>query len=225
MKATVEQVRADFDRIALITEESGALYTYHKLLLSHLPPQCESALEIGCGTGIFTRRMAATVKKVVGLDLSPEMIRLARERSIKHANIEYLLGDLLELALPEECFDCVVSIATLHHLPTEPALRKMKNLLAPGGRLIIHDLVADDGLLDLCRSVAAKPISMALRFLKTGRPLPPREVRKVWDEHARHDVYLTLSEVKKLCAQFLPEASVQRHLLWRYTIIWQRPLS
>jgi ubiquinone/menaquinone biosynthesis C-methylase UbiE len=224
MKASIEQVRADFDRIALVTEQSGALYTYHNLLLSQLPPQCESALEIGCGTGIFTRRMAATTKRVIGLDLSPEMIRLARERSVKHANIEYLLGDLLELSLPEESFDCVVSIATLHHLPTELALRKMKSLLAPGGVLVIHDLVADDGFLDMCRSVLAKPVSVALRFLKTGRPLPPRETRKVWDEHARFDVYLTLAEVKELCAQLLPEARIQRHLLWRYTIVWHRPL-
>jgi ubiquinone/menaquinone biosynthesis C-methylase UbiE len=225
MKASIEQVRADFDRIALVTERSGVLGTYHNLLLSHLPPQCESALEIGCGTGIFTRRMAATTKRVVGLDLSPEMIRLARERSIKHSNIEYLLGDLLELSLPEESFDCVVSIATLHHLPTEQALRKMKSLLAPGGLLVIHDLIADDGFVDICRNVIAIPVNISLRFLRTGRPLPPREVRQAWNEHARHDVYLTLTEVKKLCAQLLPEASVQRHLLWRYTIVWQRPLS
>ncbi|HEX8888539.1 MAG TPA: class I SAM-dependent methyltransferase [Pyrinomonadaceae bacterium] len=225
MKASIEQVRADFDRIALSTEQRGAPDTYHNLLLSHLPLRCESALEIGCGTGIFTRRLAATTKRVTGLDLSPQMLRLAIERSIDYPNIEYLLGDLMQLALPKDAFDCVVSIATLHHLPTEQALTKMKNVLAPGGRLIIHDLVADDGLLDMCRSVVAKPFSVALRFLKTGRLLPPREVRKAWNEHARSDVYLTLSEVKELCAQLLPEARIQRHFLWRYTIVWQRPLS
>ena len=225
MKASIEQVRADFDRIAIVTEDSGAINAYHNLLLRHLPSQCESALEVGCGSGVFTRHLAASTKRVVGLDLSPQMIRLARERSIDYPNIEYLLGDLLQLTLPAESFGCVVSIATLHHLPTEQALIKMKSLVAPGGLLVIHDLIADDGLMDICRSVIAMPVNVTLRFLKTGRPLPRREVRKAWDEHAQHDVYLTLSEVRKLCEQFLPGAKIQRHLLWRYTVVWQRPLS
>src|SRR5436853_295282 len=224
MKASIEQVRADFDRIAIVTEHRDALNPYQNLLLRHLPVKCESALEIGCGTGVFTRRLAASAKRVIGLDLSPQMIRLARERSIDYPNIEYLLGDLLQLALPSESFGCVVSIATLHHLPTEQALKRMKSLVAPGGCLLIHDLIADDGPLDICRNVIAMPVNIALRFLKTGRHLPPCEVRKAWDDHAQHDIYLTLSEVKKLCEQFLPGAKILRHLRWRYTVVWQRSL-
>jgi ubiquinone/menaquinone biosynthesis C-methylase UbiE len=225
MKASTEQIREDFDRIAVVTEHSGAIAPYHDQLLGHLPPLCESALEIGCGTGTFTRRLAASTQRVVGLDLSPQMIRLAKERSVDCPNIEYMLGDLLQLTLPQESFGFVVSIATLHHLPTEQALVKMKSLVAPGGVLVIHDLVADDGLLDSGRSLIAIPVNMALRLWKSGKLRPPRAVRKVWAEHARMDVYLTLAEVKNLCERFVPGAKIQRHLLWRYTVVWQKPSS
>jgi len=62
-------------------------------------------------------------------------------------------------------------------------------------------------------------------FPENRQALAAREVRKAWDDHAKHDVYLTLSEVKELCEQFLPEAKILRHLRWRYTVIWQRSLS
>lgn len=223
MKASTEQIREDFDQTAMLPEHGGPLDAYYGWLLRHLPPQCESALEIGCGTGSFTRRLATSARKVTGLDLSPQMIHLAREQSADYPNIEYLIGDLLQLAMPEESFGFVISIATLHHLPAERALLKIKSLLAPGSLLIIHDLIADNGLLEMCRSALAAPLNLALRFLKTGRPWPRREVRAAWAAHGQHDVYLTLAEVKKLCEQFLPGAQIRHHLLWRYTIIWRRP--
>ena len=46
--------------------------------------------------------------------------------------------------------------------------------------------------------------------------------RAAWDEHGRHDSYLTLSEIRKTCADVLPGASVKRHLLWRYSLIWKK---
>ena len=56
-------VREDFDRIALLTEASadGATHNdhYHRYLLQHLPTNCHRVLEIGCGTGTFSRRLGA----------------------------------------------------------------------------------------------------------------------------------------------------------------------
>ena len=48
------------------------------------------------------------------------------------------------------------------------------------------------------------------------------ELRAAWDEHGRHDSYLTLSEIRKTCADILPGASVTRHLLWRYSLVWKK---
>lgn len=223
MTSSTSQVRADFDRIALLTERcGGASDHYQSYLLSHLPERCENALEIGCGAGAFTRRLATRAQRVTGLDLSPQMLRMAQERSASHTNIEYVLGDIMRLKLPAESYDCIVSIATLHHLPLDQALPKMKSMLKPGGVLIIHDLVADDGPFDRCMSVLALPVNVGARFWRTGRLLPPKILREAWAEHGKHECYLTLKEVREMCKRYLPEALARRHLLWRYTVVWHK---
>jgi ubiquinone/menaquinone biosynthesis C-methylase UbiE len=224
MTISTSQARADFDRIALLTERcgGGASDYYQSYLLGHLPNQCESVLEIGCGAGAFTRRLAARAQRVTGLDLSPQMLRLAQERSRSHTNIDYISGDIMRLSLAAESYDCIVSIATLHHLPPDQALSKMKSLLRPGGVLVIHDLVADSGPLERGMSVLALPVNLGMRLWKTGQLRPPKAVRQAWAEHGKHETYLTIRQVREMCEQYLPEALVRRHLLWRYTVVWHK---
>ncbi len=57
-----------------------------------------------------------------------------------HPNVEYLLAEANCWSFPEERFDCVASITTLHHLPLAPTLRKMGGALRPGGTLLVLDL-------------------------------------------------------------------------------------
>jgi 2-polyprenyl-3-methyl-5-hydroxy-6-metoxy-1,4-benzoquinol methylase len=223
MNASTHQIRDEFDRIALLTERHGRVSDiYHNYLIQHLPPHFENALEIGCGTGEFTRLLARRARSVVAIDLSAQMIRLAKLQSTHCRNIEYLPGDVMRLSLPAEGYDCIVSMATLHHLPLVEALLKMKNALKPNGVLIIHDLVAAAGLVESVRSALAYPVSVARRFWQTGRLRAPREVREAWAEHGKAEVYLTLAEVREMCRQDLPAARIQRHLLWRYTVVWYK---
>ncbi|HEX8000783.1 MAG TPA: class I SAM-dependent methyltransferase [Pyrinomonadaceae bacterium] len=220
----MNKIAEDFDRIALLTEHHGcANDVYYDYVRRHLPRRCENALEIGCGTGEFTRLLAACARRVLAVDLSPQMIRLAREQSKDYSNIEYVRGDAMRLSLPTESYDCVVSLATLHHLELEQALSRMKDTLRANGVLIIQDLVADCCLIERMKSALVFPVSVARRFWKTGRLRAPREVREAWAEHGKGDVYLTLNQVREMCRQHLPEASVRRHLLWRYTIVWRKP--
>jgi ubiquinone/menaquinone biosynthesis C-methylase UbiE len=221
----MQRIREEFDRIALLTEREGgcgAGEIYYNYLVRHLPPRPEKALEVGCGAGAFTRLLASRARSVVALDLSPEMIRLAKAQSAGCKNIEYLLGDVGQIPLPAEGFDCIVSIATLHHLPLEQALPKMKGALKPDGVLIINDLVADAGVAERGLSALAYPVSALRRFWKTGRLRMSREVREAWAEHGKDEVYLTLAEVREMCGKYLPSAQVRRHLLWRYTVVWRK---
>jgi hypothetical protein len=55
-----------------------------------------------------------------------------------------------------------------------------------------------------------------------GRLLPRREVRDAWAAHERHDLYLRMREVHALCDDVLPGARIKKHLLWRYSIVWQK---
>jgi len=220
---SIYKVREEFDRIALLTERHGSLSDiYRNYLLRHLPHHSENVLEIGCGTGEFTRLIASHAQKVVAIDLSPEMIRLANSQSANYQNIEYVLGDVMSYPLPAERYDCIVSLATLHHLPLEQALIKMKAALKPDGVLIIQDLVAAKGLVERGRSGLAYPVSSARRFWKTRRIRAPREIREAWAEHGKGEVYLTLDEVREMCRQFLPGALIRHHLLWRYTVLWSK---
>jgi len=223
----MHQIREEFDRIALLTERhrGGAGDVYHDYLMRHLPARPEKVLEIGCGSGAFTRLLASRAGSVTALDLSPQMIRLAEAQSGGCENIEYLLGDCMQLPFPAEGYDCIVSIATLHHLPPTRALPKMKGALKPGGVLVIHDLIADAGVVDRCMSALAYPVSMLRLFRETGRARMPREVREAWAEHGRNESYLTLAGVREMCRTYLPAAEVKRHLLWRYTVVWRKPAA
>lgn len=217
-------IQRDFDRIALVSEDGGAHNDhYHNFLLRHLPSNCHNVLEIGCGTGTFARRLAERSEHVLALDLSPEMIRLARERSSQNPNIEFQLADILERSLPAESFDCIASIATLHHLPLAEVLRRMKAALKSGGVLLVLDLFERAGLSDSISHLLAIPVSVSLRLLHHGRLLPRREVRDAWAAHEVHDLYPTMREVHALCASVLPGAKIRKHLLWRYSIVWQKP--
>jgi hypothetical protein len=66
------------------------------------------------------------------------------------------------------------------------------------------------------------PLSIGLKLLRHGRVMTPRRIREAWAEHGRHDTYLTLAQVHKVCAEMLPGAEVRKHLLWRYSIIWKK---
>src|SRR5215204_1404810 len=134
-------VQADFDRLALLDSEGWTANNhYHNYLLRFIPQNCANAMEVGCGTGAFSRRLAERSQSVIALDLSPEMIRMARSRSTQFPNINFQLGDAMLQEFATSHFDCVCSIATLHHLHQRELLVKFKEALKPGGVLIVLDL-------------------------------------------------------------------------------------
>jgi ubiquinone/menaquinone biosynthesis C-methylase UbiE len=217
------QIQADFDRIALLSTDAWNHNSYyHGFLLKHVPSPCAEALDIGCGTGAFARLLAQRSNRVLALDLSPQMIQVAREHLRPYTNIDFRVADAMTWQFPAERFDCIASIATLHHLPFGATLANMKRALKVGGALLILDLFQGEGPLDWLASAIALPVDLALRLVKDGRLRESAEVRAAWDEHGRHDAYLTLSEIRKTCADILPGASVTRHLLWRYSLIWKK---
>lgn len=102
----------------------------------------ESLLDIGCGDGKITARIAGLLPRgqVVGLDASPEMIQLARSRcgGKEHTNLAFVQQDAREIALAEQ-FDLVFSAAALHWIQDHGAvLRGIKRSLKPGGRILLQ---------------------------------------------------------------------------------------
>ena len=222
----MSSIEADFDRLALIDEEGWTSNNhYHSFLLKHVPQNCENALEIGCGTGAFARQLAERCKHVTALDLSREMIRVARSRSTRVDNLEYQLADAMSWSCPGSHFDFVCSIATLHHLDQRELLVKIRHSLKPSGVFVLLDLVQSNSLIELALDVVALGVSPSLRLIHNGRLQPPAEVRKAWEQHGQHDHYLTGSQVRALAEDVLPGATVRRHLFWRYSLVYKKPAT
>ncbi len=220
---TLESIQSDFDRIALLADETWNHNAhYHRYLINQIPVRCRQILEIGCGTGEFSRLLAERAEKVLAIDLSPQMIRFAKERSKLCPNIDFIEGDVMTYELPDNQFHCIATLTTLHHLPMTDILKKIKKALKPGGTFVCLDLYQRSNLADLFFDTAAYPASLFLRLVKTGKLKQSREVREAYARHGKTDTYLTLSQIKQICARVLPGAMLNRHLFWRYSVIWKK---
>ena len=139
-RGVMSSIEADFDRLVRLDDEGWtANNQYHKFLLKHVP-HCENAFEIGCGTGAFARRLAERCKRVIALDLSSGVIRVARLRSSQIDNLKFQLADAMTWNFPQSQFDFICSIATLHHLQQRELFVKMKDALKPRGLLVVLDI-------------------------------------------------------------------------------------
>jgi SAM-dependent methyltransferase len=224
MDKNTTRIQADFNRIALLDAETWNHNNhYHTYLLKQIPEGCKTALEIGCGTGLFSRLLAQKADQVVALDLSPEMINIAKQRSTAYPNISYQIADVLGWNFPKDNFDCIVSIATLHHLPLELILRRIKFGLKPNGCLMVLDLYQAEGIRDSLMNLWAVPLHLILKLKNNGRLGESKEVQDAWAEHGKYDRYLPVSQVRRVCDGLLPGAIIKKHPLWRYSIVWQKP--
>lgn len=97
-------------------------------------------LEIAVGTGLNLSHYPSGVS-VTGLDLSPEMIEIARERANSvEIEVELIQGDAHQLEFPDDAFDTVVATYSLCNIPDpERAVAEMKRVLRPDGKLILVD--------------------------------------------------------------------------------------
>jgi ubiquinone/menaquinone biosynthesis C-methylase UbiE len=218
----MSSIEADFDRLAVLDEQGWTANNhYHDSLLDYVQPNCEDALEIGCGTGAFARELAKRCRRVIALDLSPQMIRVARSRSGQFDNLDFQLADAMRWEFPPSRFDFICSIATLHHVDQRELLVKMRDALKPDGVLVVLDLVQSDGLAERVMDAIALGVSPSLRLIHNGRLKPPAAVRKAWEQHGKHDAYATVSQMRTLAAEILPGATLKRCLLWRYLMVYR----
>jgi SAM-dependent methyltransferase len=132
------------------------------------------------------------------------------------------MSDAMTWDFPQSHFDFVCSIETLQHLDQRMLLLKVKDALRPNGVLVVLDLVQSDSLTERVCDVFALGVSGGLRLLNNGRLKPRAEVRKAWEQHGKHDSYLTMRQVRALADEILPGVSVERCLLWRYMLVYQK---
>lgn len=192
---------------------------YHDLLLRALPQRMERALDVGCGTGVFARKLASRADNVDAIDRSARMIEYAKAES---SPVRWLLGDVLQdsPSLHPEGYDAVTAISSVHHMPLRPALTRLAELVRPGGTLAIvgipHVKSARDYAIDVV-AIPANGVVGAMLALqgKAGKG---------------HDIGIpmmdpttTLADIRTAAAALVPDAVVRRHLFWRYSLVWHKP--
>ena len=132
------------DRYDLITVllSYGQDRRWKRRLASMVPhPASARVLDLACGTGDIAFEIAAAGADVVGLDITPRMLELAREKSNDLAGkVWFVAGDMMALPFPGEAFSVVTTGYGLRNVPELPgALAEIRRVLAPGGVLLSLD--------------------------------------------------------------------------------------
>lgn len=166
--------------------------------------QSKTVLDFGCGEGQLGVQMGLLGARVSGVDISPELIDLARRRAeMDHVDdrVDFLARDILESAPADESFDFVVCTDALHHVDLARVVPILCRCLKPGGKLI-----------------AKEPISLSRSFQAARDRLPIRTVaspgdRQLTDEELAeirrpfHKSEITYFNLFGRFSRFLPHAN------------------
>ena len=170
-------------------------------------------LDLGSGAGfdsfLAARRVGKT-GKVIGVDMTPEMIAKARAnaKAGNYDNVEFLLGDIEALPLPDRSVDVAISNCVINLVPDkEKVFQELNRVLRPGGRFMISDLVLLKELPEQVRtSVEAYIGCVAGAILKDQclaiiRGAGFEDVRIVDESYAA--VALDTPELRQLAGQYV----------------------
>ena len=144
-----------------------------------------------------------------------DVISRAKGSAASVDSVRFVEGDVMTYPCPDESFDLIALVATIHHLQLRPALVRLRGLLKPGGVLAIVGLYRGETLSDFAFAAVAFPVSWMFRLLRgyadVGAPLQePKE---------------TLREIRRACDLLLPGASLRRQLFFRYSLSWRKPFK
>jgi ubiquinone/menaquinone biosynthesis C-methylase UbiE len=118
-----------------------------KLMELAAPAPGEKVLDVGCGTGTLALALKSSVGtgEVHGIDASPEMIQVAKEKAKAGSDIDFQVALIEAIPFPDASFDLVTSSLMLHHLPDDlkrTGLDEIRRVLKPGGRFMAMDFAA-----------------------------------------------------------------------------------
>jgi ubiquinone/menaquinone biosynthesis C-methylase UbiE len=139
------KVQTQYDRLADIYDLRWRNYILNTLTFlrdwEQIEPQ-DKILDVACGTGEFERLLLEQnpTQQITGIDLSENMLNVAREKYQTYPNVEFHQASVDSLSFESDSFDMVVSASAFHYFDRpQVALTEMKRVLKPNGKLVILD--------------------------------------------------------------------------------------
>jgi ubiquinone/menaquinone biosynthesis C-methylase UbiE len=167
-------------------------------LLNLVPPQeSDRVLDLACATGIVARlasKQVGPTGKVVGLDLNPAMLAIARSAAPTDALIEWQQGNAEDMPFPDEAFDLVLCQQGLQFFPNKDvALREMHRVLAPGGRLALSvwcDIQRIPGYAALAEALARHAGPEAAGFMQMTGSVSAEQLKNLFQASDFQEVHI-----------------------------------
>jgi len=209
VKRSFSTATASYDAHAVLQREIADRLLAH-LDFTKIEPK--RILDIGCGTGYFTRLLRAKYRsaEIVALDLSEAMVQTTRRSHARrmpwHGHHRHLCADAAALPLQSEQFDLVCSNLTMQWLPDPQAmLQEMRRILAPGG-LMLFSTFGRRTLSELRQSLAG------IEPERAGHVLPFPDVTSLGDALNKLPVELPVTDTDLFTLTYPDTISLIREL-------------
>ncbi|NJK86317.1 MAG: class I SAM-dependent methyltransferase [Bacteroidales bacterium] len=107
------------------------------MLTGHIT-STDQVLELGCGTGYFTRELVKTGASITAIDISPDLLEEAK-KNVTEKNARFIQDNAYAMNFESNSFNTVVGSSVLHHLELSKALPEIYRVLKPGGKLFFTE--------------------------------------------------------------------------------------
>lgn len=187
---------------------------YHRVVLDAVPAGAVTALDVGSGNGLLSFDLAGCGLDVTGIDPDAASIERAMTDPARSARTNFIRADVFNHPFELASFDVVASSAMLHHVDAGRGLRRMRDLVRPGGVLAIVGFAMPSDLRDRALIAAGFVYTSSRRL--TGRYWE-HDAPKTWPPPC------SIDEMRSLANRELSGAEFRSRMAHRYSIVWRAP--
>ncbi|AFZ61220.1 class I SAM-dependent methyltransferase [Anabaena cylindrica FACHB-243] len=149
-------VRKQYDQLAVIYDLRWKSYIANTLSFlktwAEISPT-ETILDVACGTGEFERLLLdeCSLQQIVGVDISDKMLAIAKQKCRAYPQVSFQIASASNLPFDNDSFDVIVSANSFHYFDDPlAALKEMRRVLKPDGKVIILDWCRDYLVCKIC---------------------------------------------------------------------------